>query len=83
MAMTNAQYQARWRDKHIENLREAKRVANLLARRGGLLTAADIEELGGLLCAWLDREGARILRRTLKKLKEPTAEDEKGTSRRA
>jgi hypothetical protein len=66
MALTNAEKQARWRERHIVKRRNVQRIVNLLVRRQ--LTDAHIEELAGLLYGLLSREGVRILRRHLAEL---------------
>jgi hypothetical protein len=63
MALTNAEKQARWRERHIVKRRSAQRIVNLLVRRQ--LTDVHIEELAGLLYGLLSREDVRLLRRHL------------------
>jgi hypothetical protein len=64
MALTNAEKQARWRERHISKRRDAQRIVNLLVRK----TVADqhVEQVAGLLKTLLNKSGVRILRRALK-----------------
>jgi hypothetical protein len=62
--LTNAETQARWRERHIEKRRRADRVANLLVRVKWPKGA--VEELADLLSSFLTQEGIRALRRALK-----------------
>jgi len=71
----NREAQARWRERHIKQRRNAQRIANLLIRRKW--PDGTIEELAGLLGMFLTREGARSLRRELRKLKDPGPKEEK------
>src|SRR5215471_12320094 len=62
MALSNAEKQKNWRERHIERRRTVQRISGLLLRR----TWSDehFETLGGLLQQ--NREAARALRRALK-----------------
>jgi hypothetical protein len=73
--LTNAETQARWRERHIEKRRRADRVANLLVRVKWPKGA--VEELAEELNTFLTREGNRALRRRLKELADPTEKDKK------
>jgi len=75
MAFTNAEKQARWRERHIAARRSAQRIANLLVRRKW--PDGTIKELAVLLGMFLTREGVRSLRRELRALKEPTKKERK------
>jgi len=62
--LTNAEKQARWRERHIERRRTAQRVTNLLIRQKW--PDGQIEELAGLLRSFLTAVGVANLRRALK-----------------
>jgi hypothetical protein len=66
MVLTNAEKQARWRERHIRKRREAQLIVNLLVRKR--LTDADIGEIAGLLSGFFNRYGVTVLRRALKPL---------------
>ena len=68
MALTNAQNQARWRERNIEKRRRAQRIANRLVRK--IETVKHVEEIAELLASFFNREGIRTLRRRLKELSE-------------
>jgi hypothetical protein len=70
MAMTNAQHQARWREKHLRVRRQADRVRNLLVKKQ--ITDDDIHEIATLLNIIFERDNVRALRRWLKELSEPS-----------
>ena len=55
MALTNAQNQARWRERNIEKRRRAQRIANRLVRK--IETVKHVEEIAELLASFFDREG--------------------------
>jgi hypothetical protein len=76
MAMTNAEYQARWREKNIRERRAAQRLANLLVVKN--LTKAHIEEAAGLV-RWfmMTRENCRIFAKEFRKISERTSEFKK------
>ena len=73
MAMTNAEKQARWRERHIAKRRNAQRIANLLMRKR--YTDEHIKEVAGLLNTFFNRNGARILRRHLRAISDPPTSD--------
>jgi hypothetical protein len=63
MALSNAERQARWREKHIRRRRAAQRVANLLVQR-----RVNIRDVGGLLRFLLGtQKNLDLLRRELKR----------------
>jgi hypothetical protein len=68
MALTVAERQARWRERHIRKRREAQRIVNLLARKS--LTDEVIREIAAILNQFLNREGVRTLRRELSERRE-------------
>jgi hypothetical protein len=76
MAMTNAEYQARWREKNIRERRAAQRLANLLVVKK--LTRGHVEEAAGIV-RWLlvTRENCRIFAKKFRKISERTPEFEK------
>jgi hypothetical protein len=74
MPLTNAEYQARWREKHLKPRRLADRVANLLVRRKW--PEGHLRELAAALRPFLSREANRALRRELKRLVDPSKQDE-------
>lgn len=69
MALTNAEKQARWREKHIVHRRTAQRFVNLLVRQNQ--TDEHIVEMADLLATFFNREGIRTLRRRLREVSEP------------
>jgi hypothetical protein len=73
MALTNAEKQARWRERHIMKRRDAQRIVNLLVRKH--LTGAHIKEVAVLLNLFFNREGVRTLRRELRRLREARPSD--------
>jgi hypothetical protein len=68
MALTNAERQARWRERHIMKRRDAQRIVNLLMRKHR--TDDHIGEIAVLLSLFLNRQGGRTLRRRLRQLTE-------------
>jgi hypothetical protein len=70
MPLTNAQKQARWRERHIARRRLAARVSNLLLRKSG--SDDQIAEIAGLLRQFFNREGLRRLCRKIREIEEPT-----------
>jgi len=74
MALTNAEKQARWRERHIGKRRSAQRVANILVRQKW--PDETVKELAVLLGQFLTRHGARTLRQELRMLKEPTPKED-------
>jgi hypothetical protein len=68
MALTNAQKQARWRERHIERRRTAQRLANLLMRK--YVSHGQIEDVAAILYSFFNREDLRTLRRELRRLGE-------------
>jgi hypothetical protein len=64
MPLSSAEKQARWRERHIMQRRNAQRVANLLVRQNR--PEGHVEELAGLMRMFLNREDIRGLRRALK-----------------
>src|SRR5262249_6005783 len=73
MVLTNAEKQARWRERHIAKRRDAQRIVNLLVRKS--VTDAHVKQVAGLLNMFLNRHGVRLLRQALKALTEPTAKE--------
>jgi hypothetical protein len=73
MVLTNAEKQARWRERHIGKRRAAQRIVNLLVLKH--LTDDQVEDIADLLFTFLNRQGVRTLRRRLRELTEtPTPE---------
>src|SRR5262245_37990763 len=69
MALSNAEKQARWREKHIAKRRDAQRIVNLLVRKQ--LTDDHVKQIAALLDLLLNnRELIRSLRRELRRLSE-------------
>jgi hypothetical protein len=69
MALTNAEKQARWREKHIGRRRDADRVATLLVRTNW--PDGHVEEIAGALRAFFNTEAEiAALRRALKPMTE-------------
>jgi len=68
MALSNAEKQARWRERHIGKRRNAQRIVNLLVRKH--LADEHVIALAELLNMFFNRDGVRILRRRLKELAE-------------
>jgi hypothetical protein len=64
MVLTNAEKQARWRERHIGKRREAQRIVNLLVRK--TLTDQHVNQVASLLSALLGRRRVSVLRRALK-----------------
>jgi hypothetical protein len=75
MALSNAEKQARWRERHLAQRRNAQRIVNILVRK--TLTDEHIEAVAVLLNTFLNRPGVRVLRRQLKALSEPSEQDMK------
>jgi len=71
MVLTNAQRQARWRERHIRKRRAAQRVVHLLLRK--YRTDVHIDEIAGLLHAFFNRDDAHKLRRRLRELTDSRA----------
>jgi len=63
MPLTNAEKQARWREKHVRQRRSAQRVANLLVKRS--LSDDDVADLAVELREHLNSYGVALLRRML------------------
>jgi hypothetical protein len=73
MVLTNAEKQARWRERHISKRRAAQRIVNLLVLKH--LTDDQVEDIADLLVTFLNRQGVRTLRRRLREQTEmPTPE---------
>jgi hypothetical protein len=68
MPLTNAEKQARYREKHILKRRMAQRIVNLLVLKHW--TDEHIKEVAHLLAQFFYREEARMLRRELGRLTE-------------
>src|SRR5215472_3523973 len=66
MALSNAEKQARWRERHILKRRAALRIVNLLVRKH--LADTHVEQIAALLNEFLNQHGVRSLRRALKPL---------------
>jgi hypothetical protein len=64
MALTNAEKQARWREKHIGRRRNADRVATLLVRTNW--PDGHVEEIAAALHPFFTTHGIAVLRRALK-----------------
>jgi hypothetical protein len=75
MALSNAEKQARWRERHLAQRRNAQRIVNILVRK--TLTDEHIEAVAVLLNTFLNRHGVWVLRRQLKALSEPSEQDKK------
>ena len=70
MALTNAERQLRWRERHIRKRRNASRLANLLMRVN--FSDAQITEIAFILNGFFNRGAMRMLRRELRQASEPT-----------
>ena len=66
MALSNAEKQARWREKHIAERRDTQRLANLLMRKH--VTREQIADVAAILKLFFNREGIRELRRALSRM---------------
>jgi hypothetical protein len=75
MALTNAQRQARYRERHIKNRRDAQRVANLLMLKQ--MTDEHVKAVAVLLTNFFNRAGIRTLRRELQRIADPGQKDKK------
>ena len=75
MTLTNAEKQARWREKHIQRRREADRVATLLVRTKW--PSGHVEEIAASLRPFFTTAGIAALRRALKPPKPPNGEEMK------
>ena len=64
MTLTNAEKQARWREKHIQRRRDADRVATLLVR--AKWPSGHVEEIAASLRPFFTTAGIAALRRALK-----------------
>jgi hypothetical protein len=64
MPLSNAEKQARWRERHIGKRRAAQRIVNLLVRQD--LTEKHVEEIASVLRQLLNQRGRQTLRRSLK-----------------
>jgi len=64
MALSNAEKQARWREKHAANRDVVRRVTAILLRQ--TLSEADVTKLGHILRSVLNSHGVRWLRKALK-----------------
>jgi hypothetical protein len=64
MALSNAEKQARWRERHIKRRRDAQHVANLLTRRHW--PDGDVEEIASALRVLLTSTGIAALRKALR-----------------
>jgi hypothetical protein len=73
MALTNAENQARWRERHIRERRYAQRLANLLMRKRR--TEETIEDIAVVLNLVFNRRDITTLRRKLKDLTGQQAPD--------
>jgi hypothetical protein len=80
MVLSNAEKQARWREKHIERRHRAQRIVNLLVRK--TLTDEHVEQVANLLGGFFSRHGVRVLRRRLKALADPSAKDREEAKKR-
>jgi hypothetical protein len=73
MVLTNAEKQARWRERHIGKRRDTQRIVNLLVLKH--LTDDHVQDIADLLVMFLNRQRVRILRRRLQEQTEtPTPE---------
>jgi hypothetical protein len=72
MAMTNAEKQARWREKHIQRRRYADRVATLLVRTNW--PEGHVEEIAAALRDFFSTAGIAALRKALKPMTEKETE---------
>jgi hypothetical protein len=68
MVLTNAEKQARWRERHISKRRAAQRIVNLLVLKH--LTDDQVDDVADLLFTFLNRQGVRALRQRLRELTE-------------
>jgi hypothetical protein len=71
MALSNAEKQARWRERHIDKRRRAQRMVNLLMRKQ--LTDEHVAAVAGLLAGFFNQTGIRTLRRELQRRADPEA----------
>jgi hypothetical protein len=69
MALSNAEKQARWRERNIEKRRRAHRIVNLLMRKQ--LTDEHVAAVAGLLAGFFNQAGIRTLRRELQPRADP------------
>jgi len=73
MALSNAEKQRAWRERHIRKRRDAQRIAHLLVRQQW--PDVHIAKIATLLNEFFSRHGMRELRRELRRLSEPTEKE--------